>query len=70
MNAFYIIINYATHNITYICCFSIFETPYIFCSFEFRKFGDLVQDPFLYLKLTLQQPAAIVQSQAKTQHIY
>ena len=41
----------------------------LFFSFELHKFGDLVQDPFLYLKLTLQQAAAIVQSQARTQHI-
>ena len=48
--------------------FNIRDT--LFRSFEFRKFGDLVQDPLQYLKLTLQQAAAILQSQARTQHIY
>ena len=69
MNAFYILqlIMQPTILLTYVI-FNIRDN--LFCSFEFRKFGDLVQDPFLYLKLTLQQAAAIVHSQAKTQHIY
>ena len=48
--------------------FNIRDT--LFCSFEFHKFCDLVQDPFLYLMVTLQQAIAIVRSQARTQHIY
>ena len=34
---------------------AIFEDT-LFCSFELDKFGELLQNPFLYLKLSTPQP--------------